>query len=127
MSLPVGYHQFHKNSFINYQLNRWYALGYTRKEDIESIGKSTQTFEDYVRGFEQLAEEAVNQNRLQHAAFYYRAAEFLVAPGDSASFCCMINFTSYFIGLLPTMVLNSTASLMRPVFSRRCGCDRLMI
>ena len=48
MELPVGYYQFHKNSFFNYQLNRWYSLGYTVKEEIEQIGSKIETFSDYV-------------------------------------------------------------------------------
>lgn len=80
--LPIGYFKFHKDPFINYQLNRWYSLGYTRKEDIERIGRETRTFEDYVLGFKKLTEEAIAENRLQHAAFYLRAAEFLISPKD---------------------------------------------
>ncbi|MCB9107367.1 MAG: alpha/beta fold hydrolase [Anaerolineales bacterium] len=82
MNLPVGYFNFHKDAFINYQLNRWYSLGYTRKTDIEHVGSRTKTFADYVAAFTQLAEESVAQNRLKNAAFYYRAAEFLVEPYD---------------------------------------------
>lgn len=83
MQLPVGYFQFHKDAFINYQLNRWYSLGYTRREDIAGAGARIRTFEEYVGAFTQLAEEAITENRLKNAAFYYRAAEFLVAPTDS--------------------------------------------
>ncbi len=83
MQLPIGYFRFHKDTFINYQLNRWYSLGYTRKQDVEEIGANTKTFEDYVGGFTQLADEASHQGRLKNAAFYYRAAEFLVEPADS--------------------------------------------
>ena len=82
MNLPIGYFKFHKNAFINYQLNRWYSLGFTRKEDIEQVGARTKTFVDYVNQFIRLAEEAVAQNRLKNGAFYYRAAEFLVPPKD---------------------------------------------
>ena len=80
--LPIGYFKFHKDPFINYQLNRWYSLGYTRKEDLERIGRETRTFEDYVLGFKKLTEEAIAENRLQNAAFYLRAAEFLISPKD---------------------------------------------
>lgn len=83
MELPVGYFNFHKDKFMNYQLNRWYSLGYTRKEDIERAGASIKTFADYVAVFTQLGDEALAQNRLKNAAFYYRAAEFLVEPGDA--------------------------------------------
>ena len=80
MNLPVGYFKFHKNAFINYQLNRWYSLGFTRKEEIEQVGLNTKSFDDYVNEFTRLAETAVAQNRLKNGAFYYRAAEFLVDP-----------------------------------------------
>ena len=83
MNLPVGYFKFHKDAFINYQLNRWHSLGFVRKDEIEKIGKEIKTFDDYVHGFMQLGDKALAENRLQNAAFYYRAAEFLVDPEDT--------------------------------------------
>ena len=82
MELPVGYRNFHRDAFINYQLNRWYALGFTRKEDIEQVGAATRTFDDYVQAFIEQAEQAWEEHRLKNAAFYYRAAEFFVSPWD---------------------------------------------
>ena len=82
MTIPVGYFLFHKDAFINYQLNRWYSLGFTKKQDIEQVGVKAKTFTNYVNEFIRLAETAAEQNRLKNAAFYYRAAEFLVAPND---------------------------------------------
>ena len=76
MNLPVGYFNFHKDAFINYQLNRWHSFGFTRKADIEKIGMMIKTFEDYVREFMKLGDEALAENRIMNAAFYYRAAEF---------------------------------------------------
>lgn len=96
MNLPVGYFKFHKDAFINYQLNRWYSLGYTRKDDIEKVGSNTKTFEDYVHEFTRLAEEASAQNRLKNAAFYYRAAEFLVEPGDENKLLLYNKFSELF-------------------------------
>ena len=83
MNLPIGYFAFHKNAFINYQLNRWYSLGFTRKKDIEQVGLKTITFQDYVTEFTRLAEESIAENRFKNAAFYYRAAEFLVPPNHN--------------------------------------------
>lgn len=80
MNLPIGYFRFHKDAFMNYQLNRWYSLGFTRKEDIEAAGASIKSFDDYVAAFTRLGDTAVAQNRLKNGAFYYRAAEFLVEP-----------------------------------------------
>jgi pimeloyl-ACP methyl ester carboxylesterase len=82
LDLPVGYFQFHKDPFFNYQLNRWNSLGYTRREDLDRAGSRIKTFDDYISEFTALGEEAVQENRLRHAAFYFRAAEFLVAPTD---------------------------------------------
>ncbi len=96
MKLPIGYFKFHKNAFINYQLNRWYSLGFTRKEEIEKVGANTKTFGDYVKGFTQLAEEASAQNRLKNGAFYYRAAEFLVEPDDEAKLLLYDKFRALF-------------------------------
>jgi pimeloyl-ACP methyl ester carboxylesterase len=83
LKLPIGYFKFHNDPFINYQLNRWYSLGYSSKEEIEQVGILTKSFEDYVKAFIALAEKASSEGRLKNAAFYYRAAEFLVAPKDT--------------------------------------------
>lgn len=80
---PVGYYNFHKNQVFNFQLNRWHSLGFIPFEDIENIGESINTFEDWKTEMVKLAEKAVLQNRLMNAAFYYRAAEFYTMDGDS--------------------------------------------
>ena len=80
MKLPVGYVQFHRDAFINYQLNRWHALGYARKADIVTVALNAKTIQGYVRDFIHLAESAIAEHRLKNAAFYYRAAEFFVEP-----------------------------------------------
>ncbi|MCB0705489.1 MAG: alpha/beta fold hydrolase [Saprospiraceae bacterium] len=84
MKLPVGFFKFHKNAFINYQLNRWYSLGYARKEDIIAIGEQIKSFVDYVRLFTQAGERALEEGRLTNAATYFRAAEFLIEPTNPA-------------------------------------------
>lgn len=83
MQHPVGYHRFHKKKFFNYQLNRWYALGYARKEDLLEMGGRIHSFEDYIRAFTEAAELAVREGRLKNAAAYQRAGEFLIGPADS--------------------------------------------
>lgn len=82
MKLPVGYHTFHQNQFLNYQLNRWYSLGYSRKEDIDTIGKKINSFGDYITAFGQAAALAEKEGRLKNAAAYIRAGEFLITPDD---------------------------------------------
>lgn len=82
MTLPVGYHTFSKKAFFNYQLNRWYSLGYTRREEIEEAGRRIRSFEDNKLVFTELADRAKAEGRLENAAYYYRAAEFLTSPHD---------------------------------------------
>lgn len=82
MNLPVGYYKFSKKAFFNYQLNRWYSLGYTKKQEIEEAGRRIKNFEDNKHVFTELARRAEAEGRLKNAAFYYRAAEFLTSPFD---------------------------------------------
>ena len=79
---PVGYHTFNPVKIINFQLNRWYSLGYARLEDMRSAGEQIRTFGDWKRVMTDLAEKAVAEERWINAAFYYRAAEFFVLPDD---------------------------------------------
>jgi len=44
---PVQYHRFHKDQIFNFQLNRWYSLGYTRFEDMIEAGQRVKTFKDW--------------------------------------------------------------------------------
>lgn len=82
MKLPVGYHSFHKDKFLNYQLNRWYSLGYSRLEDIQQVGSKIKTFDDYINEFRAASDIAKKDGRLKNAATYLRASEFLISPND---------------------------------------------
>jgi hypothetical protein len=79
---PLGYHAFNPVKIINFQLNRWYSLGYARLEDVKSAGEQIRTFDDWKRVMTDLAEKAVADERWINAAFYYRAAEFFVLSTD---------------------------------------------
>ena len=96
MKLPIGYHKFHKNKFLNYQLNRWYSLGYSRLEDIQYIGSRIRTFEDYVEEFQKAYKVAVQEHRLKNAATYLRASEFLIAPSDKRKIPTYVKFVETF-------------------------------
>lgn len=82
MKLPIGYKKFHKNKFLNYQLNRWFSLGYARLEDIERVSGKINSFNDYINVFRQETDLAKNEFRLKNAATYLRASEFLISPHD---------------------------------------------
>lgn len=82
VNFPVGYYNFHKNKFFNYQLNRWHSLGYARLEDLEVIGQNINSFDDYINEFTKASNLAFQEGRLKNASTYLRAAEFLIAPNS---------------------------------------------
>lgn len=99
--LPRVFYPFHSNRFINFQLNRWYSLGYTRRDDIAQVAQQIRNFEDYIDGFTDLAETAKQENRLKNAAFYYRAAELLVEPEDERKIPLYNDFINTFYQAFP--------------------------
>lgn len=95
-TFPVGYHQSHKDQVFNFQLNRWYSLGYTRFEGMKKVGQRVTSFDDWKREMVKLAEESISEKRYMNAAFYYRAAEFYILE-DSAEKQKMYDlFSKYF-------------------------------
>lgn len=82
-TFPVGYHDFNKNKAFNFQLNRWYSLGYARFEDMKEAGKNISSLEEWKTEMLKLAETAVSEGRLMNAAFYYRAAEFYITRAST--------------------------------------------
>jgi len=81
-TFPVGYHKFHKKQLYNFQLNRWYSIGYARLEDMFEAGKNIRKYEDWKTEMIRIADKALSENRLMNAAIYYRSAEFFTLPGD---------------------------------------------
>ena len=79
---PVGYLSFHKDKVLNYQFNRWYSFGYATYNDMAKAASEIESFGDWAEGMAKLAREAEAQGRMLNAAFYYRSAEFYLAPGD---------------------------------------------
>lgn len=96
MKLPIGYYNFNKSKFINYQLNRWFSLGFARFEDIQDIGKKIKSFNDYIIAFRLASELAIKENRLKNAATYLRASEFLISPEDPEKIKVYKEFISLF-------------------------------
>ncbi len=80
--LPVGFHEFHKDESFNFQLNRWYSMGYARFEDMEEAGQKINSFEDWKTEMIKRAEIAVSEDRMMNAAYYYRAAELFTTRED---------------------------------------------
>jgi pimeloyl-ACP methyl ester carboxylesterase len=76
LTFPVGYHKFHRKQLFNFQLNRWYSLGYANYEDLIEVGKNIKTFSDWKSEMLGLADKSFSENMLLRSAFYFRAAEF---------------------------------------------------
>ena len=81
-TFPVGYIEFHKNKAFNFQLNRWYSMGYARFKDMEEAGKKINSFEEWKIEMLKLAQIAVSEGRLINATYYYRAAELFTTRED---------------------------------------------
>lgn len=46
-AFPVGYHDFHKDPGFNFQLNRWYSMGYIAFEDLKEAGQKINSLEEW--------------------------------------------------------------------------------
>ncbi|MBN1290513.1 MAG: alpha/beta fold hydrolase [Candidatus Latescibacteria bacterium] len=93
---PKGFHHFHPKQVYNYQLNRWYSLGYFRYEDISNLGSRINSFRDWTDVMLECAETAVSEERYLNAAFFYRAAEFYCFDDFSEKERLYDNFIEYF-------------------------------
>ncbi|MEO1712494.1 MAG: hypothetical protein AAFU60_04080, partial [Bacteroidota bacterium] len=69
MEFPIGYRSFHSNTFLNYQFNRWHALGLLDESSIARVAKKTKLFSDYVAGFELMARISEDHGQFEQAAF----------------------------------------------------------
>lgn len=78
--LPIGFVRFHRQAFVNYQLNRAHALGYAECADLERAAGRVRAAADCVSVFSALAEEAERAGRLRNATSYLRIAEFFTPP-----------------------------------------------
>jgi pimeloyl-ACP methyl ester carboxylesterase len=82
LTFPVGYHDFHDDTQINFQLNRWYSLGYFEFEKTREIGQQVISLSDWKEVLESFGEQATRDGKFLEAAFCYRAAEFFTLPSD---------------------------------------------
>ncbi len=79
---PVGYERFHRDPVYNFQLNRFYSLGYIGHERLVEAGESIDSFDSWKTEMLRQAELAVADGRLKEAAYFTRAAEFYTGHGD---------------------------------------------
>jgi pimeloyl-ACP methyl ester carboxylesterase len=78
--LPVGFEDFHRRSFVNYQLNRAHALGYAEAGELREAAAMIRSQGDCVTVFEALSARAEGDGRLRNATSYLRVAEFFTPP-----------------------------------------------
>ena len=81
-TLPVGYHDIHRAKIVNYQLNRWYSLGYSRLEDLKAAAARMRGMDNFKDEMVREGERALAEERYVNGAFYLRGAEFFVPPHD---------------------------------------------
>lgn len=74
---------FHENTNINFQLNRWTGYGCCgRDEDVQKVANRIKKLSDHKVEMIKIAKEALVEERLLNAAWYYRGAEFFCKPDD---------------------------------------------
>ncbi len=55
LEFPIGYHKFHKKELYNFQLNRWYSMGYLPYNELEETGKKITDFKSWNTEMKRLA------------------------------------------------------------------------
>lgn len=60
---PIGYHDFHSDKLLNFQLNRWFSTGLVGYDEIKKVGQEITDFEDSKRVFKALGEEAIQRGQ----------------------------------------------------------------
>jgi len=93
---PTQYHIFHKDQVFNFQLNRWYSLGYARLEDMQEAGHNVTSFDNWKTEMIRLGEKAVSEKRFMNAAFCFRAAEFYILTDNVEKNALYGKFRDYF-------------------------------
>ena len=81
-TLPVGFRRFHRRKFLNYQLNRAYALGYADAAELDRAAARVRKLSDVPPVFDELSRVAESSGRLREATSYLRVAEFFTSPGS---------------------------------------------
>ena len=82
--LPLGFRTFHRNAFINYQLNRAHSLGYAEPDELGASARAIRRLDDCAKVFTALAERAEAEGRLRNATSYLRVAEFFTPKRSGA-------------------------------------------
>lgn len=76
----VGFRNFHSDPSFNFQMNRW--LPCWDEEEIRTVASRIGGMDDWKSVMLAKADEAEREGRILNAAYFYRAAEFFIAPED---------------------------------------------
>ncbi len=83
---PIGFQDFHSAKYLlafNFQLNRYYTLGWLKSDLLKQVSSKIEDFESWKREMTRFAEKAEDENLFKEACILYRAAEFYTNPKDS--------------------------------------------
>jgi hypothetical protein len=82
-TFPVRYGSFHDDLGLNFQMNRWMTwIGERAADDLHRVASRIRDYDDWRREMLALADEKVHAGAPLDAAYYVRAAEFFMLPGD---------------------------------------------
>jgi pimeloyl-ACP methyl ester carboxylesterase len=83
-TFPVGFHQLHPDTSMNFQMNRWFSwVGEPGMlDELRSVAPRIANYVDWKREFLALAEKAAGQGHVLRAGFYFRAADFFMRTDD---------------------------------------------
>lgn len=76
LNFPIGFHEFHKDEGLNFQLNRFYTSGILSYDELAEIGSKITGFDVWIELFLELAREAEEKGDMEKCALCYRAAQF---------------------------------------------------
>ncbi|MGB0875454.1 MAG: hypothetical protein ACPGVY_02880 [Mycobacterium sp.] len=94
--LPVGFERFHRQPFVNYQLNRTHALGFADRDELTEVAGAIRTRSDCVDEFEALSRRAEGEGRLKNATSYLRLAEFFTPHRSPQKLVCYQRYRQLF-------------------------------
>lgn len=83
MNFPVGYHDFNKDTIINFQLNKFYSFGFLSYDTVAGIGKEVSDFESWSKSFLNRVEFFHNSGDLVASATCLRAAIFFMLDDET--------------------------------------------
>jgi pimeloyl-ACP methyl ester carboxylesterase len=78
----TGFYNIHPDIGLNYQMNRFFDGSKQMLNEMREVTSRVHNYSDYIHEFLTLSENAFAKNRLLHAAWYLRSAEFYMFPKD---------------------------------------------